>query len=598
MSHLPVQCKPQYIAAAIIVAHSLLLGYSDFLHSPTVDEVAHLPSGILIWHHQNFDLYPVNPPLVKMIAATPVVFLNPTTDWRRFSSGPGVRSEWTVGEDFITANGNKSFHMFGWARLACIPFSIAGAVACYLWAQDLYGSLAGVLAVSFWCMSPNIMGNASLITPDVPAAALGVWAAYSFRNWIGNETWENALVAGMLLGLSELCKFTWIILFAIWPILAFGIAITNKGKRNIKSMTTISLHLLGMIFISFWIINLGYGFQGTFQKLERFEFVSATLTGNETDDAMPGNRFIRTIWKDLPIPLPRNYLIGIDLQKRDFEQGKWSYLRGEIKHGGWWYYYLYALAVKVPVGFWALAAISMFVSWQRMRQHRWQECLVLLLPAFLLFILVSSETGFSRYLRYVIPAFPFMYIWVSQVATLWASSPDSMPLQFKAWLKIPVVGMLAWTILSSLSIYPHSLSYFNELIGGSRNGHYHLIDGNIDWGQDLLLLKRWIDDHPNSRPLTVAYFGGFDESIAGIRFPKTPKQLQEPGELSSANSPLEVLPTPGWHAISVTLLHHPSKRYNYFHGREPITRIGYSINIYHIPNSQYDSKERHEFNVD
>ena len=35
---------------------------------------------------------------------------------------------------------------------------------------------------------------------------------------------------------------------------------------------------------------------------------------------------------------------------------------------------------------------------------------------------------------------------------------------------------------SSLAIYPHSLSYFNELAGGPTKGHYHLIDSNIDWG--------------------------------------------------------------------------------------------------------------------
>ncbi|WP_261343600.1 hypothetical protein [Gimesia panareensis] len=29
---------------------------------------------------------------------------------------------------------------------------------------------------------------------------------------------------------------------------------------------------------------------------------------------------------------------------------------------------------------------------------------------------MSSQTGFSRYLRYVLPCFPFAFIWISMVA--------------------------------------------------------------------------------------------------------------------------------------------------------------------------------------
>jgi hypothetical protein len=63
---------------------------------------------------------------------------------------------------------------------------------------------------------------------------------------------------------------------------------------------------------------------------------------------------------------------------------------------------------------------------------------------------------------------------------------------------------LLWSIASSLGVYPHSLSYFNELVGGPANGHAHLLDSNIDWGQDLLLLKEWLDAHPEASPLGLA----------------------------------------------------------------------------------------------
>src|SRR5439155_22186730 len=65
---------------------------------------------------------------------------------------------------------------------------------------------------------------------------------------------------------------------------------------------------------------------------------------------------------------------------------------------------------------------------------------------------------------------------------------------------------LAASIASSLAVFPHSLSYFNELAGGPENGPAHLLDANIDWGQDLLELKRWSDAHPAARPFHLAYF--------------------------------------------------------------------------------------------
>jgi hypothetical protein len=54
------------------------------------------------------------------------------------------------------------------------------------------------------------------------------------------------------------------------------------------------------------------------------------------------------------------------------------------------------------------------------------------------------------------------------------------------------------TVASTLGTYPHQLAYFNELAGGSERGADHLLHSNLDWGQDLFLLKEWIDStrHP------------------------------------------------------------------------------------------------------
>jgi hypothetical protein len=57
-------------------------------------------------------------------------------------------------------------------------------------------------------------------------------------------------------------------------------------------------------------------------------------------------------------------------------------------------------------------------------------------------------------------------------------------------------ALVAWFIASSLWIYPHSLSYFNESIGGPLNGPNHLLGSNVDWGQDLRYAINFASEQP------------------------------------------------------------------------------------------------------
>jgi hypothetical protein len=75
----------------------------------------------------------------------------------------------------------------------------------------------------------------------------------------------------------------------------------------------------------------------------------------------------------------------------------------------------------------------------------------------------------------------------------------------------------SWLIVSSLSIYPHSLSYFNELVGGPLNGAMHVLGSNIDWGQDLRYLKWWCERNNVSKP-HVAYHGNYHPTDVGFEF--------------------------------------------------------------------------------
>ncbi len=109
--------------AILLVMHAALLAWGAYRHSPTIDEVGHLPAGISHWQFGRFDLYRVNPPLVRMLAAVPVILAAPEVDWTAYSEAPGARPQYYIGRDFIAANGYRSFWLFTFARWACIPLS-------------------------------------------------------------------------------------------------------------------------------------------------------------------------------------------------------------------------------------------------------------------------------------------------------------------------------------------------------------------------------------------------------------------------------------------------------------------------------------------
>ncbi len=115
---------------------------------------------------------------------------------------------------------------------------------------------------------------------------------------------------------------------------------------------------------------------------------------------------------------------------------------------------------------------------------------------------VSMEQGFTSFVRYVLPALPFA-ITLFSAAGAWVEQGS----RTSRWV---VGSLLGWVVGSSLWYLPHSLSYFNELIGGPRNGRFYLYDANIDWGQDLYFVKQWVEEHPEARPLTLRWNQIFD----------------------------------------------------------------------------------------
>jgi 4-amino-4-deoxy-L-arabinose transferase-like glycosyltransferase len=637
--------------AGLLGLHYALAARSLVLENPTIDEIAHLPAGVTYWERGTFRLYHHNPPLVKLAAALPVVLAKPQTAeiYSQQSWLGESPSQATVGHNFALFNATRYFELFDMARLVIPLFSILGGAFVYLWSSRLYGVWGGLLSLSLWVFCPNILAHGRLVTSDVAAASFAIASTYFFWRYLGSPGWKWAVLSGVFLGLAQLTKFSLLLLYGYWPLL-WILRTVLDGRENLTRQGFLRDVGFGcsIVFISLFVINLGYGFEKSFQPLGSFEFCSASLTKpvppgkvrprsrNELLDRAwkhRENRFRGTFLERLPVPLPYHYVAGFDEQKIESEglplrwfdpsapedaiTGYSVYLDGQMRKTGWWYYYLATLAYKVPEGTWILILASLALVVQRRGRSAWfDELAILVLPLGILFAM-SFLTDINLGLRYILPIFPFLYVGAGRVAA-WIADRAGQGKR----IALAATGIaVALTVSASIAIHPHYLAYFNVLSGGPTHGSEHLIDSNLDWGQDLVGLRRWVDANRPGAKVGLVYFGQFNPHIFDLREEPFEWFLPPPrhGTLQPMyNSPALIGPrkllTPGLYAISATMLRGLPWRiydpggppqatwsaawnaetgaYDYFQSLKPITSVGYSILIYELTVEDCDRLNR------
>jgi hypothetical protein len=75
---------------------------------------------------------------------------------------------------------------------------------------------------------------------------------------------------------------------------------------------------------------------------------------------------------------------------------------------------------------------------------------------------------------------------------------------------LAIAMLLAFDAVSSLRVFPVYLSYANELWGGPANTYKYLTDSNVDWGQQLKAVKKYLD----ARRVKNCWFAYFADVVA------------------------------------------------------------------------------------
>ena len=540
--------------AALLMLHVGLAFDAARQWAPTHDEYWHLPVGLLNLRTGRFDYDRLNPPGMRMLAAIPVWLAGG-------ESGIVDSNEQTTvyGNQFFAANGERSRQLFLLGRCMVILTSVCGGVILSKWCWELSGPLAAVVGVAFWCADPTMIANAALVTTDMGAVVFMLSTLYSLWHFAQRPTFVNALVFGMLLGISQLIKFTCLLLFPLAFLLWFVARWRNPAVKESSAKKITVLWILALS-LSLFCLNAGYLFQGTFSEIELLEFGSDSM---RAVSVFCGG--------SVRAPVPIDYLLGLDHQRAMMEITHPVFLNEVWQTDPFPQYYLMTLVYKLPhvTQFLVVLTAIAFVipgTWSRFLR----QSLFLVFPAAVL-VIVASCSRMQLGIRYILPALPLLFVWSAGLVSSLAVSHKRAKLALMA---------ATCLMLVPLRFHPHHLGYFNLFAGGPGEGRLHLVDSNIDWGQDLYFLKLYVDEH-HIEDLGLAYFGSISPAKAGLSY----------------HIPPLYNPEPGWYAVSVNFvmgrpyvvrgedgesLTAAPYALSYFRKFKEQARVGSSIYVYHL----------------
>jgi hypothetical protein len=603
MSSKPVHRLAAAICAVIAISYITIVCIVDFRTFPNVDEIAHFPSGLSHWEMNRFDMYRVNPPLIRMLATFPSWFCGDAAYFPldRVTTDPRIRWEFQIGLSALGRLG-LDYREFFWApRLVClvIGFSAFLILARFIWQQ--LGNTATILLFGFWLFNPEMINNAASICPDLGSMSFGVILALVGASYVRHPTKWKAIHFGLWFGLTLATKLIWLTGFLVYPFVC--LIVFYLFPRRGRSWWSMSLIDLPCFWItSLLVLNSIYLFSGTGSSLGSFDFQSEVLTGQVHTAGATGNRFADTYLGKVPMPFPKDFLLGIDFLRYEVEQRYWSFLNGEWRFGSWTHYYLMTTLYKTPepticAALFGFVYLIIGVYRKCVSVELVSVSLFLAVPALVGFVAASCQGGFNHHHRYVISIYPAIFVFASMVSGQFSHRGDSqdgvrqVPERGFAHASVTFLGvtLMVLSSLSSLSCFPHFNTYFSTWCGGPEKGWKRLGYSNIEWGQDLLYVRDWIDSHTNCRPLLLDldYLQTnpplFDQSL-GLP-PKMPKN-------GSVHEVRKSISETQWWIISVKKLYNlpECNGLEYLQQIEPVEKIAYSYHVYRIDPLGVDEK--------
>lgn len=493
--------------------------------SATFDEVQYFGIGKYLLTEHKWDVMGaiLHPPLPYYLNSIPLLFSNqPQHVWEYDPATTRDRAflgsvDYYRGQELLSDRSNVNDRLLITSRVVTALLGVLLGFYIYRFSSLLYGGAAGILSTALYAFNPIMIAFSGLIVPDMPLTTFGFIALYYTWLDVKSNSIRSAVYSGGFLGLALLSKFTAVLLLPL--VVSTYVICLFKQKRKLF------FRIMLVFVLAAGLVVLGYGFD------------------------------------------PAPYIEGILFQIEKNRTGQAAFLMGHYSDHGWWYFYPVVFLLKTPLAITILFASTIVVQVIRKRSVPF-EVRFLLAPVILtvfFFVIWGGAIG----IRYLLPIYPFIFVAIGYLYTE------------QTFIRRCSYCLALWAVVSAISVAPHYLSYFNELTGGPSNGYKYLVDSNLDWGQDLPSLKRFMDSNKIDR-ISLSYFGADSPQRYGINYDWLPSYYLFNPEPEKAWSikPGQLV------AISVTNLQgvylDRSDQFKWLKEQKPVAQIGHSIFVYDL----------------
>lgn len=515
MSSLPEEPRRRgleaLLVAAAVIVYLLLSITSMRGQSATFDEGAHLPAGYTYLARGDHRLNPEHPPLLKVWAALPLLFLD-------VQAGPpddeawALRRQWEYGRRLLY-RWNDGDRLLFWGRLPIVALGALLCVAVFAWTRRHWGLPAAALALWLCALSPEVLAHGQLVTTDVGVTLFLFLAVVLFERLLERATPLRALACGAATGAALASKFSGLVLGPIFLVLALVALWRRRRDERMPRPRALAGALLIVGMVALAVVWGSYGFRF---RLAQDPQVEAAFEWSRVTPASGPVAWVAQVARAGHL-LPEPYVFGF-LRFYRHSEARPAFLMGQRSDSGFWYYFPATFALKTPLALVALLALSLVVA--RAKPGGAWASWTLWVPV-AVYAVVTQTRGLDIGHRHLLPLHPFLFAAAGRCAAWALGSPRQR-------LAIPAVALLAgWYGASSLRAYPHFLTHFNELAGGPAGGYRYLVDSNLDWGQDLRGLGQALRER-GIPEVKLSYFGSADPEFYGIRGELLPSQMLPP----------------------------------------------------------------------
>jgi len=495
--------------ASLLLALFLQLAFSVHRNSITWDEDDHIFAGYMSWKHADFGLNPEHPPLVKLVAAIPLLNmpLNVPVLRDRFFK----HEAFLDGKDFLFKNDADA--MLFRARMAVSFFTLLLALLVFLAAQEMFGTGAGFIALALLAFDPNLLAHGAVVSTDAGLSCFMFATVYAFYRYVKAPSAWRLIVTGLATGLALAAKHTGILLFPMLLLLAVAEVVRSNRSSDTQSGLQASAAkrarqlAIALVAISAMAVAILWGAYG-FRYQARAEGRQMNPPLNEFVQGLSRPHEVRLLQTVARFHLlPESYIYGL-ADVRIMSDFYTSFLLGKVYPHGVWFYFPVAFLIKSSLSFLLFLLITIWAILAR-RLTAAREIIFLTVPP-IFHLIIAMSAGMNIGVRHILPMYLFLSVLIGGAS--WTLIQRN-----RKWTYV-VVALLIFQVFSTSRAYPAYIAYANELWGGPPHVHELLSDSNSDWGQQLHDVRRYLDQH-NIKDCWFIYFA---EGVVDASYYKIP----------------------------------------------------------------------------